>query len=153
MKKRTKAEKFQDCFDAFKCIKVGKKVKRSMAKDGSIATHSVIPVPDLPEKEVLVECLRWLKKHRIFCNRHDCGSGDVAGYGYATYGIKGAGDIIGLLLTGQHFEIEVKRGKGGRLSKDQQKRLKNIRQNNGIYLVVHGIGELEYCFRIEGILE
>ena len=146
MKKRTKQEKFQDCFDAFKCVKAGKKVKRSMTKDGSIATHPIIPVPDLLESIVLKDCLNWLKKKRIFCNRHDSGAGDVSGAGYATYGIKGAGDIIGLLPNGRHFEIETKRGKGGRLSKGQQKRMKDIRANNGIYHVVHGISELEEIF-------
>lgn len=150
-KKRTKAEKFQDCFDAFKCVKAGKKVKRSMAKDGSIATHPVVEVRSpYPEKDVLHDCLVWLHRHRIFCNRHDVGAGDVSGAGYATYGIKGAGDIIGLLPDGTHFEIECKRGSGGRLSKGQQKRMKDIRANNGIYFVIHGVNELEYCF--EGLV-
>lgn len=152
MKKRTKQEKFQDCFDAFKCIKAGKKVKRSMTKDGSIATHSVVPVPDLLESVVLKGCINWLKRHRIFCNRHDAGAGDVSGAGYATYGIKGAGDIIGLLPNGIHFEIEVKRGSGGRLSKGQQKRQKDIWANCGLYYVVHGVSELEHCFKIDEVI-
>jgi len=150
MKKRTKAEKNQDYFDAFKCIQAGKKVKRSGAKDGSIPTHSVVPVPDLSESVVLKDCLAWLKKHHVFCNRHDVGAGDVSGAGYATYGIKSAGDIIGLLPYGIHFEIECKRGSGGRLSKGQQKRMKDIRANNGIYLVIHGTEELAYYF--EGLI-
>lgn len=147
MKKRTRKQLYGDIADAVKCIREGKKVKRSKAKDGSISTHPVVPVSDLPEKEVLVECLRWLRLHRIFHNRHDCGSGDILGYGYAQYGIKSAGDIIGLLPTGQHFEIECKRGKGGRLSEGQQKRMRDIRKNNGLYFVVHGVEELEYYFR------
>lgn len=151
-KRRTKAEKNQDYFDAFKCVQKGIKVKRSGAKDGSIATHPVIPVPDIPEREVLAECLKWLKKHKILCNRHDSGAGDVSGAGYATYGIKGAGDIIGLLPNGIHFEIECKRGKGGRLSKKQQKRHEDIQNNSGYYFVVHGVEELEYCFRIGGLI-
>lgn len=112
-------------------------------KDGSIATKPVVPCPDLPEKDVVMRCMGWLYRHRIFANRHDVGAGDF-GYGYATYGIKGAGDFIGLLPDGTHFELECKRGKGGKLSKRQQKRMKDIRDNNGIYLVIHGISELEY---------
>ena len=151
MKRRTKAEKFQDCFDAFKCVKKGIKVKRSGVKDGSIATHPVVPVPDLLESVVLKDCLNWLKNRRIFCNRHDSGAGDISGGGYATYGIKGAGDVLGLLPNGRHFEVECKRGSGGRLSKGQQKRMKKIRENNGVYLIIHGIQELEHYFK--GILE
>jgi len=114
-------------------------------KDGSIATKPVVPCPDLPEKNVVKGCIGWLRRHRIFCNRHDTGSGYLGqGTAIATYGIKGGGDIIGLLPDGIHFEIECKQGKGGSLSKRQQKRMKDIRENHGIYLVVHGILELEY---------
>jgi len=45
---------------------------------------------------------------------------------------------------GKHFEIETKRGSGGTLSAGQQKRMKDVRVNGGIYLVVHGVEELEY---------
>lgn len=118
-------------------------------KDGSIATKPVVPCEHLPEKIVVTQCIRWLVRHRIFCNRHDAGSGYLgAGTAYATYGIKGAGDIIGLLPDGTHFEIECKRSQGGSLSKGQQKRMVNIRENNGIYLIVHGIPELEYYSEI-----
>lgn len=112
-------------------------------KDGSIVTKPVVPCPYLPERDVVKQCIGWLRRNRIFCNRHDVGSGDF-GHGYATYGIMGAGDIIGLLPDGTHLEIECKHGRGGSLSKGQQKRMKDIRENNGIYLVVHGISELEY---------
>lgn len=149
MKKRTKADKIDDCFTAFKCISGDKSVKRSGAKDGSIPTKPIVPVPDWSEADVLFECIVWLKHHCVFCNRHDVGAGDF-GYGYAIYGIKGAGDIIGLLRNGQHFEIEVKKGKGGRLSKGQQKRMRDIRVNNGLYFIVHGIAELVHYF--EGLV-
>ncbi len=147
MKKRTKAQKLADCYDAFKCIKEGKPVKRQGAKDGSIATHSVVPVAYFIESIVLSHCLLWLKKHNILCNRHDAGTFQNTRGQWGTYGIKGAGDIIGLLPTGQHFEIEVKRGSGGRLSLGQQKRMRQIRENNGIYFVVHGVQEMEYYFK------
>lgn len=143
-KRRTKAEKFADFHKAFKQIRCGEKVKRGGAKDGSIPTHPVVEVdPYLSESFILQECLDWLKHHRIFHNRHDCGSGNF-GAGYATYGIKYAGDIIGILPNGIHFEIECKRGSGGRLSKGQQQRWRDVVDNNGVYLVVHGVEELEH---------
>lgn len=148
MKKRTKAEQFADFADAMKAINQGQPPRRHGAKDGSIPTHPVVPVPEQREAYVVITCLAWLKRHRIFCTRHDVGGGYLGtGTAYATYGIKGAGDIIGLLRNGRHFEIECKAGKGGRLSKGQQKRMHNIRDNNGIYLVVHGCEELAYFMR------
>ncbi len=151
VRKRTKAQKLADCYDAFKCIKEGKPVKRQGTKDGSIATHPVVPVsPHKFEHMILADCLKWLKKHNILCNQHDAGTFQNTRGQWGTYGIKGAGDIIGLLPTGQHFEIEVKRGSRGRLSLGQQKRMRQIRENNGLYFVVHGLEELEYYF--EGLL-
>lgn len=114
-------------------------------RDGSVGTRAAVPCPDISERDVVKACISWLRRHRIFCNRHDCGGGYLGDSGaYATYGIKGAGDIIGLLPDGTHLEIECKAGKGGSLTKGQQKRMKDIKENNGIYLVVHGISELEY---------
>ncbi len=146
MKKQTKDQKFAGIFDAFKAIREGKKVKRSGTKDGSIATHPVVPVLPLLEAQVLKDCLIWLTMKRILCNRNNVGSGQVGTSGFYSYGIKNAGDIVGLFSDGRHFEIEVKRGKGGRLSIGQQKRMKDIRKNNGIYLVIHGVQELQYYF-------
>lgn len=119
-------------------------MKREGAKDGSIATHSVVEVRGYIESFVLLECMKWLRKHGVLCNRNNVGAGEMGASGYYSYGIRGAGDIIGLLKTGIHFEIECKRGAGGRLSLEQQKRMRQIGENNGIYFVVHGIEELEY---------
>jgi len=147
MKRRTKDQKLKDYYDAFKCIREDRKVKREGTKDGSIATHPVVEVFNHPEKVVLASCLTWLYARNIFCNRHDAGSFQNQHGQWGTYGIKGSGDIIGLLKTGQHFEIECKRGSGGRLSAKQQKRMQQIRENNGLYFVVHGVEELEYYMR------
>ena len=145
MKRRSKADKIGDCFTAFKCVKEGKPVKRSGAKDGSIPTHAVVPVEDLPEADVKKACLDWLKHRGIFCAGHDCGSGNF-GFGYATYGIKHSGDIHGMLKYhgGKHFELEIKKGIGGRQSKGQQKRMRDVRANNSVYFIVHGVPELEH---------
>ncbi len=146
VKTRSKAKTCNDLFDAFKAVREGKKVKRSGTKDGSIATHPVVPVLPLLEAQVLKQCLKWLKIKGILCNRNNVGSGQMGESGFYSYGIKNAGDIVGLLPSGQHFELEIKKGNGGRLSIGQQKRMKDIEKNNGLYFVVHGLPELEYYF-------
>jgi hypothetical protein len=145
-KRQTKADKCRDLGNAVLQIRAGKKVKRIGARDGSIPTHPVVPVdPKKKEAEVLADCLRWLRENHVMHNRHDCGTLD-SGYGFATYGILGSGDIHGVLRfhDGKHFEIECKRGKGGRLSKAQQKRKRDVEYNNGLYFVVHGVEEMFY---------
>lgn len=145
MKHRTKAQKAKDCFDAYKCIRDGTRVKRSGAKDGSVATHPVVPVPELSEHDVKIGCLKWLKQHGIFRNSHGCGLHQNTVGEYHMYGIKDSGDIHGILKPyGQHFEIECKKGKGGRQSAGQQKREKQVGEHGGVYLVIHGVPELEY---------
>jgi hypothetical protein len=144
MKKRTRADIYGDHFTAFKCIKDGVNVKRTTNKDGSLPTIPTVSVPDLHESEVLALVLSWLKSRGICCNRLNNGKGVFQGAeNYGTYGIQGAGDIIGLLPSGRHFEIECKAGSGGLLSKAQQQRYRSIVKNNGLYYVVHGIPELE----------
>lgn len=146
MKRKTKAEKKEDLFTAYKQMRAGEKVQRTGTKDGSIPTHPVVEVDKTKtEGVVLAECLSWLKRHRVMCDRHDCGAGNF-GSGYATYGIVGSGDIHGMLRSfgGKHFEIECKKGVGGRLSKRQQKRRDRVLANKGLYFVVHGLAELEH---------
>jgi len=148
MKRRSKADKIGDCFTAFKCIKEGRKVKRNGAKDGSIPTHPVVPVDETKsEAEVSKECMAWLKRHGVMCDRNNVGAGSMGTSGFHSYGIKNGGDGIGLFPNGIHFEIEFKRGAGGRLSKGQQKRMNDVRDNKGYYFIVHGVEELKYCFR------
>ena len=139
---KTTKQKLAEAHTLYTAAKTGTRPKRG-AKDRSIPTHPVVPCPDLPEQEVLKQCLAWLRARRVFCDRHDCGSGP----GHARYGIKGAGDIIGVFDGGRHFEVEVKKGKGGRLSADQQKRMHDVRNAGGVYAVIHGIAEMEYYFR------
>ncbi len=145
-KKQTKADKFRDLANAVNQINNGEKVQRIGAKDGSIATHPVVPCPFLAEAIVLKDCLAWLKEHHVVCNRHDCGTFQNQFGQYGTYGILGSGDIHGMLRHhgGKHFEIETKHGKGGRLSKAQQRRKIDVEYNNGLYFVVHGLPELIY---------
>lgn len=148
MKKQTRAQKYADYADAIKAMKENMPVRRLHSRDRSIPTYPAVGVqhPYL-EKYVLHDCLVWLRRKEILCDRNNVGAGQIGESGYYTYGIKNAGDIIGLLPNGQHFEIECKRGKGGRLSLNQQKRMRNIRENNGLYFVVHGVEELEYLMK------
>ena len=151
-KKRTKQQKLSDQFDAFKCMQKGEPLKRQGRKDGCIPTKPTVFVPDLPESEVLKQCMTHLRAIGIMCNRNNTGSGDIHGTGQIyRYGIAGGGDIIGLLPTGKHLEIEAKKGKGGLLSPEQQRRKVDIETNNGIYLIVHGVAELSLLLQLHGV--
>jgi hypothetical protein len=125
---------------------------KSGAKDGSIPTHPVVPCPDIKEtgkNGVTKQCCDWLKVRRILHKRRNVGAGSIDGNPdrFYSYGTKGAADIWGILPNGRHFEIETKAGKGGRLSKDQQDFRKEILTTEAIYVIVHGIPELEYYFK------
>lgn len=145
MKKRTRKQLNADNFQAYQCIKADRPVKRTGAKDGSLPVRIVCPVdPDKTEDEVLKDCLAWLTAKRIFHNRHDVGAANIAGAGFAVYGIKDAGDIVGVLKNGIHFEIETKRGKGGRWKEGQQDRCDELRATSAVYLLISGVEELEF---------
>jgi hypothetical protein len=112
--------------------------------DGSIGTKPTVPCADVLESVVMEEVEEWLGARRIMYDRNNTGMGDIAGDGRKfRYGIKDAGDIIGCLPSGIHFELELKRGKGGSLSLGQQKRERKVNRNNGVYLIIHSANELE----------
>ncbi len=146
---KSKKQKLADAHLAYTAAKDGTIPHRG-AKDGSIPTRAVVPVPPLPELGkggVQDLCFKWLKARRIVCDCHTCGEGP----GHIRLGIKSAGDIIGILPDGRHFEIECKKGKGGRLSSGQQDRMARIHNlTAGLYFVVHGVDELEHYF--EGLI-
>jgi len=139
----TRKQKLDNCYEAYHHAKHGTRPRRK-ARDGSIVVHPTIDVPDILEAQVLADCLSWLKTHNVICNRNNTGTGNIGTSGVYSYGIKNGGDIIGLTKQGIHYELETKRGKGGRLSKGQQKRMELIRSNNGIYLIICGWQELEF---------
>ena len=139
---KSRKQKLDDCHQAYQAAKQGTKPKRQ-AK--GIPTHPVVPVPDLPEEGdggVKDLCYKWLVARRFLCNKHACCRKDGK-----LYGIKHSGDIHGYLHDGRGFEIECKRGKGGRLSKGQQERMLAVREAGGVYEVVHGVEELEHVMR------
>ena len=142
---KTRAQKLAETHTVYTAAKQGTKPKRG-ARDGSIPTHPVVPCADLPELGdggVQDLCHKWLLARRFLCNTHACGKGP----GHAIYGIKGSGDIHGYLHDGRGFEIECKRGRGGHQRKNQQERMLAVRKTGGVYIVVHGVEEMEYYFR------
>lgn len=147
-KKQTKAQKITDLHTAYQKIRAGQPIKREGRKDGSTSTKPIFDgLPDKVESDVLAEVLSWLRAKNVFADRNNTGSGQIGTSGFYHYGIKDGGDIIGLLPSGQHFELEIKRGRGGTWSKGQQKRCIEIRENNGLYFLIHSVQEIEYYFR------
>jgi len=63
--------------------------------------------------------------------------------GWAQYGIKGGGDLF-VIFHGLHIEIECKAGRGGLWKLSQQARKKEVEQAKGVYIIAHGVEELEH---------
>ena len=112
-------------------------------KDGGMTTKPVVPCEDLPEAEVLKACISWLKRHRVGVKRMNVTAVDLDGQGIRRYGIKGAADLT-CIYKGLRIEIECKKGKGGILSENQQDFRDWVLQFGGVYMVVHGVPELEF---------
>ncbi|KKN79117.1 hypothetical protein LCGC14_0343050 [marine sediment metagenome] len=119
---------------------------------GGMPTKSVVPVDeDAPESEVTKLCNSWLERHGCVMDRLNNGAG-MLGYSrsFLAYGIIGGGDMVGMLPCGKHLEVEYKKGKGGRLSRSQLKRMARVHRGKGLYIVVHGVPELEH--KLKGYL-
>jgi len=141
-RRHTKKQTFAGYAEVINAIREDRKPDTGR-KDGSIGTTPIVPVPDLPEAEVLKQVLHWCKTRRLAVDRLNNGAFEVSPGKFYRYGITGAGDIMGMFADGTHLEIEAKRGRGGSLSVDQQKRKEVVEKNNGVYMIVHGIAELE----------
>ena len=149
-----KRERAKDWADALACLKAGVPPKRADHRraDGSVPTRPDVKT-DQPERDVLAECLSLLRKRGILANRLNNGS-FLTNSGYHYYGIPGAGDIVAVLPSGRHLEVECKAGRGGVLKANQQKRMRDVRRSNGLYFVVHSAVELEECLNeVAGELE
>jgi len=145
MKKKSRTEIYAGIARGVKAINAGS----VPSKKQTFRTTPMFTITDpKSEAEVLRDCLTWCKHNRLVADRMNVGAGSLGESGYRTYGIKGAGDIIGLLHNGRHFEIECKSGKGGVWSDAQQKRREKIVNSNGLYVVVHSVEELEMLMRI-----
>ena len=150
-KRRPRSLIYADLADAVKCMRENKKPKRSTNKDGSINTKPLFIVEPQLEKDVLKECIVWLRKRGCVADRLDAGTARMDNGQIYRYGIIGAGDIIGVLPNGLHFEVECKRSIGGKWSISQQRRKKKIEHNNALYFIVHSLIELQHYFK--GYLE
>ena len=64
---------------------------------------------------------------------------------YQSYGFPGSPDILGIMPDGRYLGIEVKTGSAIQ-NKNQIKFMKKINENNGIYLIVRRIEDLEVLF-------
>ena len=144
MKRRTRKQQYADLAVTIGQIRRGEPVKRIGARDGSIPTKPVVPVRcPYPEKDVVHDCLVWLRKQRCLADRHDAATLQNERGQYGTYGIKGSGDIHGAFPhSGVRFELECKKSSGGRLSPGQQKRHKDMKRVNAVYWIIHGLEEL-----------
>lgn len=58
------------------------------------------------------------------------------------FGFKGSADILGILPDGRFLAVECKREKGGVLSKEQIEFRDRIKENKGVYILVHSVEEL-----------
>jgi hypothetical protein len=112
-------------------------------KDGGIPTKPAVPCKDVKEAVVLEECMSWLIRHRCGAWRMNVTAADLDGGGIRQFGIKGAGDILAC-YNGRYIEIECKRGRGGILSTNQQRHREQVLRYGGLYLVIHGVEELEF---------
>lgn len=152
MKRQTKDQKLSDQFIAYKAMRQGKDPKRLTHKDGSVSTKPIVSVPAFHESVVLQDCLTWLRQRGFVADRMNVGAGNFGG-GFRHYGIVGAGDILVIAPNGRHIEVECKAGSGGSWSVAQQKRCEKIRRNHAVYMIVHGVGELEYRFKQEKLID
>lgn len=146
MAKQTKAIKFARLAQGIGNIRKGLRPMPRIRTDGSIGTKPCVPCPDLPEGEVTKLCIEWLKRHGCRIKRLNNAAGHLilpSGVirDYQTYGIVGGGDFIGMFPDGRHFEVEFKKGKGGRQSRAQVEHMKWVLEGSGIYVIIHGIPE------------
>jgi len=149
MARQSKATRFLRLGKGIKNLREGK--RRPMPGihvDGSISTKPSVPCPPLPEYKVMELVHKWLLSHGCVVDRLNNGAGRLMLNNgqlsqYQVFGIRGGGDWIGWLPNGRHLEIECKKGTGGKLSRVQIKRMKKCRDSNAVYLVIHGVPELE----------
>ena len=123
---------------------------RRARADGKAPTKPVVqcpPIPELGDDGVMERVTKWCEASRLLrMNRLNNGAGYLRGRAeYGSYGIPGGADLLGWVIgCGKHIEIECKAGEGGHLRVSQQERMLECWKDGGIYLVVHGVPELEY---------
>lgn len=104
------------------------------------------------EKQIEIQILQMLRLCNVFCWKMDRqGTFDPKLKSFRTnrnpFKIKGVSDILGILPNGQFLAIEVKSEKG-KLSKEQQAFLDNVKLNGGVGVVAKNISQV-----VEGLRE
>lgn len=123
-----------------------------IAKDMSIPTKPVVPCLPVPEHVVDDAVEPKFRRFGCIMRRLNNGEGKFEhSPNYCKYGIEGGADYLGWLSvdehdTGRHIEIELKKGKGGRLGKVQQDRFNDCWADGAIFIVVHGVPELKWYY-------
>lgn len=106
------------------------------------------------ERDILKACLDYLTLRRIPAWRSNTGA-TVAEYKgrkrLIRYGVKGHGDIAGILPGGRALFIETKRP-GKQPTEAQEAFLANVRAVGGVALVVHSLDELIAGLESEGVI-
>ena len=95
---------------------------------------------DVPESEILRACLAYLDECGILAWRNNSGRTKI-GPRWVSFGLKGSGDILGILPDGRFLSVECKTA-SGRVSPDQESFMDKVRASGGVALVVHSAEEL-----------
>jgi predicted component of type VI protein secretion system len=96
------------------------------------------------ETYIVSECLEWLAVNGIFAWRNNTGAIKVEGR-FIKYGKIGSADILGVLPDGRHLEIECKTETGTQ-EPEQIIHERKVKKNNGVYLLVRSLKELQNNF-------
>lgn len=98
-----------------------------------------------PEKEVVKECLEYLKILGIYAYRTNTGAAeyqDRAGKKrFVRYGKPGVSDITGVMPGGRFIAVECKAA-NGRLSNHQTAYLRDIERMGGLAIVARSAGDI-----------
>lgn len=144
--------KFNDDLAAFKDAVKNAKDGECIAVDPEIlAAADAIPKRKKRKKYKKAEtklkknCLIWLNEHGIAAWPRNTGAYKI-GNSFIRYGKVGSADIEGLLPDGRHLEIETKSKTGVHRNK-QKDFQKMIERNNGLYLLIRSVSELEFWLK------
>ena len=102
-----------------------------------------------PESKTLKGCLKYLQARQIYHWRNNTGAVQVRPGKFIRFGKVGSSDILGVLPGGRLLCVECK-APNGRLSPEQKKFLKEVRELGAFTAVVRGWRELDEALRGEG---
>jgi hypothetical protein len=100
---------------------------------------------------VLHQVLRWLEHRGIYAWRNSVGAYRIEGR-WIQYGLKGSSDVLGILADGRLLAVECKTDRG-RLSFEQERFLKAVRDRGGCAIVARHIDDLEEALGNQSLLD